>query len=195
MLSLMFIKRPKLAAVIAIALFIAGAMCVKMLPVADYPVVAPPCVTVTAYYAGASAEEIASTVAAPIETEINSVEDLIYYDSKSDNSGNYTLSVTFKPGANEDMALVNVNNAIKLVEPKLPAEVKANGITVKKKSSDMICAIAVHSSNPNHSLVDISTFADIRIKDTIARIDGVSQVTIDGEAAHKGPRRSRRRSS
>ena len=182
MFSLMFIKRPKLAAVIAIALFLAGALCLQLLPVADYPVVSPPQVTVTAYYAGASAEEIANTVAAPIESEVNTVEDVIYYDSKSDNSGNYTLTVTFKPGANEDMALVNVNNAVKLVEPKLPSEVKANGVTVRKRSSDMLCAIAIHSSNPDHSLVDISTLADIHVKDAISRIDGVSQVSIEGEA-------------
>ena len=119
MLSLLFIRRPKTAAVISIALFIAGAICALRLPIAEYPTVAPPQVEVSAFYAGASADEIASTVAAPIESEINSVEDLIYFDSKSDNAGNYTLTVTFKPGANENMALVNVNNAVKLVEPKL----------------------------------------------------------------------------
>jgi len=182
MFSLLFIKRPKMAAVIAIALFLAGAICAFRLPISEYPTVSPPQVVVTAYYAGASAEEIANTVAAPIETEVNTVEDIIYYDSKSDNSGNYTLTVTFKPDTDEDMALVNVNNAVKLVEPKLPSEVKAAGVTVRKQSSDMLCAIAVHSSNPAHSLIDVSTFTDIRIKDTIARIDGVGSVKLSGEA-------------
>ena len=126
MLSLLFIRRPKTAAVISIALFLAGAICALRLPIAEYPTVAPPQVEVSAFYAGASADEIASTVAAPIESEINSVEDLIYFDSKSDNAGNYTLTVTFRPGADVNMALVNVNNAVKLVEPKLPAEVKAS---------------------------------------------------------------------
>ena len=104
MLSLLFIRRPKTAAVISIALFLAGAICALRLPIAEYPTVAPPQIEVSAFYAGASADEIASTVAAPIESEINSVEDLIYFDSKSDNAGNYTLTVTFKPGADENMA-------------------------------------------------------------------------------------------
>ena len=182
MLSLLFNRRPKTAAVISIALFLAGAICALKLPIAEYPTVAPPQIEVSAFYAGASADEIASTVAAPIESEINSVEDLIYFDSKSDNAGNYTLTVTFRPGSDQNMALVNVNNAVKLVEPKLPAEVKATGVKVSKKSPDMLCAIALHSTNPAHTLVDVSTFADIRIKDTLARIDGVGSVAIFGEA-------------
>ncbi|MBQ0033352.1 MAG: efflux RND transporter permease subunit, partial [bacterium] len=180
MLSLLFIRRPKTAAVISIALFLAGAICALRLPVAEYPTVAPPQIEVSAFYAGASADEIANTAAAPIESEINSVEDLIYFDSKSDNAGNYTLTVTFRPGADVNMALVNVNNAVKLVEPKLPAEVKASGVKVSKKSPDMLCAIALHSANPAHTLVDVSTFADIRIKDTLAPIDGVGSVAIFG---------------
>lgn len=182
MLSLLFIRRPKTAAVISIALFLAGVLCAFRLPLSEYPTVAPPQIEVSAFYAGASADEIANTVAAPIESQINSVEDLIYFDSKSDNSGNYTLTVTFKPGADENMALVNVNNAVKLVEPKLPAEVKANGVTVAKKSPDMLCAIALYSTNTKHSAVELSTFADLRIKDTLTRIDGVGSVGIFGEA-------------
>lgn len=181
MFSLLFIRRPRLATVIAIALFLAGAICAVRLPVSEYPSVAPPQVVVAAYYAGASAEEIANTVAAPIEAEINTVEDIIYYDSKSDNSGNYTLTVTFKPDANEDMALVNVNNAVKLAEAKLPTEVKATGVVVLKQSTDVLCAVVVHSSNPAHSLIDVSTFADIRIKDAISRIDGVATARMYGE--------------
>jgi len=181
MLSLLFIRRPKLATVIAIALFLVGVICAFRLPISEYPPVAPPQVVVAAYYAGASAEEIANTVAAPIEAEINTVEDVVYYDSKSDNSGNYTLVVTFKPDANEDMALVNVNNAVKLAEPKLPTEVKATGVVVLKQSSDVLCAVVVHSSNPAHSLIDVSTFADIRIKDAVSRIDGVATARLYGE--------------
>jgi len=182
MFSLLFIKRPKLASVIAIALFIGGAICAFRLPVSEYPVVSPPQIQVTARYSGASADEIANTVAAPIESQVNTVENVLYFSSKSDNSGNYTLTVTFKPGSNEDMALVNVNNAVKLVEPQLPQEVKSVGVQVHKQSSDMLCCVALHSTNPNHSVIDISTFADIRIKDTIARIDGVGAVNIFGES-------------
>ncbi|MBO7722118.1 MAG: efflux RND transporter permease subunit [Kiritimatiellae bacterium] len=182
MFAQLFIKRPRLAAVISIILFLAGAICAVRLPVSEYPVVAPPCITVTAYYAGASADEIANSVASPLESEINTVQDVIYFSSKSDNSGNYELAVTFKPGADEDMALVNVNNAVKLVEPQLPQEVKSVGVKVMKRSADMLCAVAVHSSNPAHSLIDVSTFADIRIRDAVARIEGVGSIQLFGEA-------------
>ena len=181
MFAQLFIKRPKLAAVISVVIFLAGAICAKRLPVSEYPVVSPPSVVISAYYAGASADEIASSVAAPIESEINTVQDLIYFSSTSDNSGNYTLTVTFKPGADEDMALVNVNNAVKVAEPKLPREVKAVGVNVEKRSADMLCAVAIHSSNPAHSLVDVSTFTDVRVKDALARIEGVGAIRLLGE--------------
>ena len=181
MFAQLFLRRPRLAAVISIVLFVAGALCLRRLPIAEYPRVAPTSVAVTARYAGASAEELADAVAIPIEEEINTVEDVMYFSSKADNSGNYTLTVTFSPDVDGDIALVNVNNAVKRSEPKLPREVTANGVTVTKRSTDVLCSIALHSSNPRHSLVDVSTFAATHVKDELSRIRGVSYVNIQGE--------------
>ena len=181
MFANLFIRRPRLAAVVSIVLFVVGALCVGRLPIAEYPSVAPPTVDVTARYAGASAGELSDAVASPIEEEINTVEDILYYSSKSDNAGNYKLTVTFAPGASADIALVNVNNAVKRVEPRLPREVVSTGVSVKKKQTDLLCAVAVHSSNPSHSLVDVSTFAETHVKDEFARIPGVGFVNIQGE--------------
>ena len=181
MFAQLFIRRPRLAAVISIVIFVAGALCAYRMPVSEYPTVAPPCVFVQAHYAGASSEDLTDAVAIPIEEEINTVENVIYFSSTSDNSGNYALAVTFSPDANADMALVNVNNAVKRAEPKLPREVVANGVTVVKRSTDTVCMVAIHSSNPAHSLVDVSTFAASHVKDELARIAGVNDVYIQGE--------------
>ena len=173
--------RPTLAAVVAGTIFLAGAICAFHLPFSEYPTVAPPSVTVDTFYPGASADAIAKCVAAPIEAEINAVQDILYYDSKSDNYGNYLLTITFNPGTDHDMALVNVNNAVKLAEPKLPQEVKAGGLRVQKLSSDTVCMLAVHSADPAVSPVELSTFADFRLKDPITRIRGVGSTAVFGE--------------
>ena len=112
MLSQIFIDRPKLAIVIALVTMLLGAMCITNVPVAEYPEIAPPQIMVTASYPGASAEVIADTVASVIESEINGIEDMIYFSSTSDNSGNYQLSITFKSGTDTDIAQVNVQNAV-----------------------------------------------------------------------------------
>ena len=173
--------KPILAAVVAGAIFLAGAICAFNLPFFEYPTVAPPSVTVDTFYPGASADVIAKCVAAPIEAEINAVQDILYYDSKSDNFGGYFLTITFKPGTDHDMALVNVNNAIKLAEPKLPQEVKACGLRAQKLASDIVCMLAVHSADPAVSAVDLSTFADFRLKDPVMRIRGVGSTAFFGE--------------
>ena len=177
----LFIRRPRLAAVISIVLFVAGAICAMRLPVAEYPEVAPTTITVRATYPGASSGDLAEAVAIPIEEEVNTVENVLYFSSTSDNGGNYSLLVTFRPGTDGDMALVNINNAVKRAEANLPREVTALGVQVTKESSDMLCAVAIHSSNPQHTLTDVSTFASTHVKDELARIGGVSSVLIQGE--------------
>ncbi len=179
MFSSMFIKRPILATVISLVLVLAGAISYSFLPVAEYPLVSPPTVLVIAHYPGASSQTIAETVAAPIEAQVNSVENLIYYRSTCNNDGTYELNVTFEPGSDEDMTLVNVNNAIKLAEHSLPSEVVQNGLIVVKRSPDILCVLAVRSSR--HSLLDISNWTDIHILDAIQRIEGVGQAVIFGE--------------
>ena len=181
MFAQLFIRKPRLAVVISLVIFGAGLLCLRELPIAEYPSIAPTTIVVSAHYAGASAEDIANAVAIPIEEEINTVEDVMYYESASDNAGNYTLTVTVRSGANPDMALVNVNNAVKRTESQLPREVTSVGISVTKRQRDILYDIAVHSSNPKHSLEDVSTFAATHIKDELARIPGVSFVNIQGE--------------
>ena len=181
MFAELFIRRPRLAAVISIVIFLAGIICASRMPVSEYPSVAPTTITVSAFYPGASAEDVSEAVAIPIEEEINTVEGVLYFSSSSDNAGSYELTVTFGPGVDEDMALVNANNAVKRTEAKLPREVVASGVTVAKQSADMLCAVALHSSNPQHTLVDVSTFAETHVKDELARISGVSKVMIQGE--------------
>jgi hydrophobe/amphiphile efflux-1 (HAE1) family protein len=180
MFSAIFIKRPRFAIVISLFTILTGMICVFKLPVAEYPQVASPTIVVSAAYPGAGAQVIADTVAAPIEAEINGVEDLIYYSSQSDNMGNYTLTLTFKPDADENMALVNVNNAIKRAEHSLPSEVVSNGLTSYKRSSDFLGIIAVYSDNPEHTPLFLSNYASIHMKDAIARLDGVGQAIIFG---------------
>ena len=173
MFSAIFIKRPRLAMVVSICLVLAGLGCLFKLPISEYPLVSPPTVLAMATYYGASAQVVADTVAAPIENQINGVEDLIYYKSTSANDGSYELNVTFKPGADEDMTLVNVNNAIKLAEHSLPSEVVNNGLIVVKRSPDILGVIALMSDR--HSLLDLSNWAAIHIIDALQRIDGVGQ--------------------
>ncbi|MDD3154343.1 MAG: efflux RND transporter permease subunit [Victivallaceae bacterium] len=181
MFSAIFIQRPRFALVISLFLMLAGILCFKKLPVAENPQVTPPTIMVMANYPGASAQVIADTVASPLESEVNGIEDMVYYSSQSNNSGNYTLTLTFKSGADDDMAMVNVNNAVKRAEHSLPTEVVSNGLTVVKRSGDILALIAISSSNPQHSKLFISNYTSLHLKDTIARIDGVGQAIIFSE--------------
>ena len=181
MFSAIFIRRPRFALVISLFLMLAGIICVYKLPIAEYPQISPPTVMVMASYPGASAQVIADTVASPLESEVNGIEDMVYYSSQSDNLGNYTLTLTFKSGADEDMALVNVNNAVKRAEHTLPTDVVNNGLTVVKRSSDMLATISIFSENPEHTSLFLSNYTSIHLKDAIARIDGVGQAVIFGE--------------
>lgn len=181
MFSAIFIRRPRFALVISLFLMLAGIISVYRLPIAEYPQVSPPTIMVMATYPGASAQVIADTVASPLESEVNGTEDMVYYSSQSDNLGNYTLTLTFKSGADEDMALVNVNNAVKRAEHALPTDVVNNGLTVVKRSSDMLATYAFYSDNPEHTPLFLSNYVSIHIKDAIARIDGIGQSIIFGE--------------
>ena len=181
MFSAIFIRRPRFALVISLFLMLAGIISVYRLPIAEYPQFSPPTIMVMATYPGASAQVIADTVASPLESEVNGIEDMVYYSSQSDNLGNYTLTLTFKSGADEDMALVNVNNAVKRAEHALPTDVVNNGLTVVKRSSDMLATYAFYSDNPEHTPLFLSNYVSIHIKDAISRIDGIGQAIIFGE--------------
>jgi len=181
MFSAFFIRRPKFAIVISLFFMLAGIICVGKLPIAEYPEVSPPTIAVSAFYPGAGAQVIADTVAAPIETEVNGIEGLLYYTSSSDNSGGYALTLTFRSDASSDMALVNVNNAVKRAEHNLPIEVVMNGVSVTKRSSDILGIISFTSDKPEHTPLYLSNYVSNNIRDAVARIEGVGQVLIFGE--------------
>ncbi len=184
MFSQIFIDRPKLSMVISLVTMLAGAMCIRNVPVAEYPEIAPPSVSVMASYPGASSQEIADTIAAPIESKVNGIENMIYFSSQSDNSGNYSLSLTFESGSDDDMAQVNTQNAISLAEPVLPAEVKALGVHVKKRSNDVLCMYSFTTTNPDITLLELSNYVKLNIRDAVARIKGVSDAEIFGERSY-----------
>ena len=178
MFSNFFINRPRFAIVISIVLVLAGLISLFKIPVASYPEIAPPTLYVSAAYTGASAEVIAQTVAMPIENEINGVDDLLYFSSTCDNSGNYSCSVTFKSGTDTDIAMVNLQNAIKRAEVKLPTEVTKTGITISKRGSDMLGVFVFLTNGKKYNLMELNNYVDTNIKDAIARIDGVSATSI-----------------
>ncbi|HTT75569.1 MAG TPA: multidrug efflux RND transporter permease subunit, partial [Candidatus Binataceae bacterium] len=175
-----FIDRPVFAIVISIVTVIAGAIAMFTLPIAQYPEIAPPTVTVTATYPGADAETMAKTVATPIEEQVNGVENMLYMSSQSTNDGNMTLTITFKVGTNLDVAQVQVQNRVAVALPQLPAEVQQEGVVVKKASPNITLAIAFYSPDGSHDALFISNYVTLELKDEIARLPGVGDITIFG---------------
>ena len=180
MISRFFIYRPIFATVISLVVIIAGAISQISLPVAKFPEVTPPTVEVTANYPGANAQVIADTVAAPIEQEVNGVENMLYMSSISADDGSYTLTVTFDIGVDLDMATVLVQNRVAIANPKLPEDVRRQGITTKKKSTAILQFIALTSTAGQYDELYLSNYATINIKDELARIEGVGSVTTFG---------------
>ncbi len=178
MISKFFIENPIFATVISIVIVIAGAVAVGVLPIAQYPDITPPTVEVKATYPGASATVVAETVASPIEQEVIGVEDMIYMSSVSAGDGSYTLTVSFEVGTNLDMAQVLVQNRAKLAEPKLPEEVRREGVKVKKKSPNIILFATLFSADGRYDELFMSNYATLRIRDTLSRIPGVGDITI-----------------
>jgi hydrophobe/amphiphile efflux-1 (HAE1) family protein len=175
-----FIERPVFAAALSVLLTIVGAIAQQVLPVSEYPEIAPPTVNITATYPGASAEVIAETVAAPIEQEVNGVDDMLYIASQSTSDGQLTISVTFKPGINIDQAQVLVQNRVAIAAPRLPEEVNRFGVVVKKASSDLMMVVHLVSPDGSRNQQYISNYATLYVKDMLARLDGVGDVRIFG---------------
>ncbi|RYD50916.1 MAG: hydrophobe/amphiphile efflux-1 family RND transporter, partial [Sphingomonadales bacterium] len=179
-LSRFFITRPIFAAVIAIVITIVGALAYLGLPVSQYPNIVPPTVTVTAAYPGASAETVAETVAAPIEQEINGTDGMLYQSSQSTGDGRVTITVTFKQGTDLDDAQVLVQNRVAIAAPRLPQEVQRLGIVTKKTSPDFLMVVNLVSPDKSLDTTYLSNYALTRVKDRLARIDGVGDVQLFG---------------
>lgn len=175
-----FIDRPIFASVLSIVIVLVGALALIGLPIAQYPEIAPPTVVVNATYPGANAKVVAETVATPIEQEVNGVEDSLYMSSQSTNSGSMALTITFRPGTNLDKAQVLVQNRIALAEPKLPEEVRRQGINVKKRSPDLSLVVNLVSPDKRYDSVYMSNYALLQIKDTLARMPGVGEIVVFG---------------
>ena len=180
MFSHFFIDRPIFATVLSIVVLLVGAVALIGLPIAQYPEVAPPTIQVSALYPGASATVAAETVATPIEQEINGVEDMLYMSSKSTNDGQVYIDVTFKLGTNLNMAQVLVQNRVAIAEAKLPEEVKRQGVTTKKKSPSILLCVNVISPDKSRDQLFLSNYATIQIRDVLARLQGVGDVTFLG---------------
>lgn len=181
-MSRFFINRPIFAMVISIIIVIAGTVAQTTLPISKYPEITPPTVQVTAFYPGANAKVVTETVAAPIEQEVNGVENMIYMSSVSSDDGSYTLTVTFEIGVDMDMANVLVQNRVAIATPKLPEDVRRQGITTKKQSTQIVQMVTLTSDNPRHDSLYLSNYATINVKDELSRIKGVGAVSIFGAA-------------
>ena len=172
-----FAARPRLAAVIALATALVGIYAARFVAVSDYPELAPTIVEVSTTYSGASPSVIADTVATPIEDQINSVENVYFFDSRCSDSGTYELYVTFLPGTDPDMNLVKVQNAVKRAEPKLPSEVLQVGLAIEKCSSDYAVQFLFTTDGSEMDLVSLGNFVNHEIKDALQRVRGVSSVS------------------
>ena len=180
MFSIFFIRRPVFAAVISIVILLVGLVAMVALPIARYPDIAPPTVKISAVYPGADARTISETVAAPIEQEVNGVEGMIYMSSVSANDGSMNLTVTFAPGTDLDTANVLTQNRVAVAEARLPEEVKRQGVTVKKQSTDVVMYVGFSSPGGTWDDNFLSNFVNQRIKDEIARVPGVGNVQVFG---------------
>ncbi len=179
-MSRFFVNRPILATVISVAILVIGLVALLALPIAQYPEVTPPTVQVSALYPGASASVVADTVAAPIEQEVNGVENMLYMLSKSTNDGQLYLDVTFKLGTNIDQAQVLTQNRVSIAEAKLPEEVQRQGVTTKKKSPAILLCVNLISPDKSRDSLYLSNYATIQVKDALARLPGVGDVSTLG---------------
>jgi multidrug efflux pump subunit AcrB len=179
-ISSVFIRRPRLAIVIAIVISIAGILALMRIPVAQLPDIVPPQVQVSAFYPGASADVVESAVAQPLESNVIGVDQMLYMKSTSGADGSYNLTVSFALGSDPDMNTVNVNNRVQTALASLPQEVQVQGLTVEKKSSSILQFVMLSSTNPQHDMLFLTNYATINIMDSLARTPGVGSASLFG---------------
>jgi multidrug efflux pump len=180
MFARFFIDRPVFATVLSLAIVVVGIVAFIGLPVAQYPDIAPPTIVITAVYPGASAKVVAETVATPIEVEVNGVERMLYMTSSAGNDGSVNISVTFELGTDLDQAQVLVQNRVSLAEPKLPEEVRRQGLTIKKRSPNFLLVVNMISPDRTRDQLYLSNYATLNIKDELARVEGAGDVIVFG---------------
>lgn len=179
-MSRFFIERPIFATVLALIIVLAGLVSANILPIAQYPEIAPPTVTITASYPGASADTLAKTVAAPIEEQLSGVENLLYFNSTSASNGTINITGTFEVGTDIDKATFNVNNRVQLATPRLPDEVRRNGVTVAKRSTNILLVVALNSPNSSRDMLYLSNYASQNVVDELKRVPGTADIIVFG---------------
>src|SRR5687767_6718496 len=181
MSSDVFIRRPILATVCSLVIILAGAICIPLLPIARYPALAPPSVSVFAFYTGANAQAVESAVTTPLEQVINGVEGMTYMQSSSTNSGVCTINVYFEIGRDPDLAAVDVQNRVNQTLGRLPADVRTTGVTVTKNTAGFMGGLGFFSRDNRYTAQFISNYLDLFVRDAIKRVPGVGNVIIFGE--------------
>ncbi|MEJ2650390.1 MAG: multidrug efflux RND transporter permease subunit [Gammaproteobacteria bacterium] len=179
-MSKFFIERPIFATVLAIIIVISGLVAANILPIAQYPEIAPPTVTIRASYPGASAETLAKTVAAPIEEQLSGVENLLYFNSTSSSNGSINITATFEVGTDIDKATFDVNNRVQLATPRLPDEVRRYGVTVAKRSQNILLVAALNSPDKSRKMLYLSNYATQNIVDELKRVPGTADIIVFG---------------
>ena len=172
-----FIRRPVLAAVISIVITLLGLFAIRLLPIARYPQISPPAVRIQANYPGASSEDAAQAVAAPIEEQLAGLQGMLYYSSSNSSDGSTNITVTFDVSRNQDLAAVDVQNAVKLAEPQLPDAVRTNGITILKANTDILAVVALHSTDARYDATYLANFLKLNVLDELKRVPGVGDAT------------------
>src|SRR5690349_13878092 len=176
-----FVDRPVFASVLSIVFLLIGFVAYESLPIAQYPEIAPPTIVVQASYPGADAETVAATVATPLEQEVNGVENMLYMSSYSADDGSMQLTITFELGTDLDQAQVLVQNRVATAEPRLPEEVRRQGVVTNKSSPDLMMVIHMLSPDDTYDQLYVSNYARSRVRDVLLRLDGVGNLLIFGE--------------